>query len=249
MNCLLSIALVTVLAGEAHAPAALELARPEMTSIAPDVWVAKLAEATWVVSFTHRMDDGTVYPANGLAIDTVEGGVLVDPGWEPPQTEAILRWSRSAFSHPVKEAIITHSHADRSAGIGVLLKAGIPALGLARTAALLKAHGQPTVTVIANLDRRRWKGPGGIEVFFPGPGHAPDNLVVWVPSAKLIYGGCLVKSVTANTLGNVDDADVTHWAAAVRRVQAAYPHASLVVPGHGTLDGDPLGHTLELLPL
>ena len=229
-------------------PNAFELAQPDMKAIAPDVWVAKLADGTWVFSFTHQMDDGkTVFPANGLAVDTADGAVLVDPGWEPAQTEAILKWARAALKHPVKSAISTHAHADRSAGIGVLAKHGIPSYGLARTAEILKAQHQPPVKPIPHLEDRPWTGPGKIEVRYPGPGHAPDNLVVWIPSAKILYGGCLVKSVTANGLGNLEDADVKAWPAAIKTLQHAYPDAAIVIPGHGTLKGDSLAHTLELL--
>lgn len=234
-------------AANPHLPAALELARPGMQPIAPDVWVTKVAPGTWVISFTHLLDGKLMFPANALAVDTADGAVLIDPGWEPAQTEAILKWAKTALQHPVKEAIVTHSHDDRSAGIGVLAKAGIPALGLARTAQILEAQHRPPVTVLPQLDEKPWVGPGKIEVRFPGPGHAPDNLVVWVPSAKVLYGGCLVKSVTSKTLGNVADADVKAWPDAIRRVQAAYPDAALVVPGHGTMDGDSLAHTLDLL--
>lgn len=230
-----------------HAPTALELAKPGMQAIAPDVWTAQVAEGTWVLSFTHLLEGTTVYPANGLAVDTPEGAVLVDPGWEPAQTEAILQWARTALKHPVKTAIVTHSHEDRSAGIAVLAKAGIPSFGLAKTAEILKGKGMPGLKPLPKLDTRPWTGPGKLEVRYPGPGHAPDNLVVWVPSAKLLYGGCLVKSVTAQGLGNVADADVKAWPGSIKRLQAAYPHAAIVVPGHGTLEGDSLGHTLKLL--
>ena len=244
----LTLILVTSLSAAGFfPPTALELARPDMEAIAPDVWVAKLAPRTWVISFTHLIDPKTRYPANGLAVDTAEGAVLVDPGWEPAQTRAILAWAKKTLKHPVRMAIVTHSHEDRSAGVATLAKAGIPSLGLERTAEILKAKHRPPVRAIPGLATRPWRGPGGIEVRFPGPGHAPDNIVVWVPWAKVLYGGCFVKSVTANGLGNLEDADVKAWPASIRRVQAAYPDAKIVVPGHGTIDGDPLGHTLKLL--
>ncbi len=242
-----SVAVVLAAAAIPHLPTASELAKPGMQAIAPDVWVAPLAERSWVISFTHLLDDKTVYPANAMALDTPDGAVLIDPGWEPAQSEAILNWARATLAHPVKEAIVTHSHADRSAGIGVLQKAGIPALGLARTTQILEAQHQPGPAPLPHLEDRPWTGPGGIEVRYPGPGHAPDNLVVWIPWARVLYGGCFVKSVTAKTLGNLEDADVKSWPGALERVRAAYPEARTVVPGHGTVDGNPLQHTLDLL--
>ena len=36
-----------------------------------------------------------------------------------------------------------------------------------------------------------------MEVFYPGPGHAPDNVVVWVGRERLLFGGCLLKDEEA----------------------------------------------------
>ena len=247
MQPLALILLTSLSAAGFFPPGALELARTDMSAIAPDVWVAKVAPRTWVLSFTHEIAEDLRYPANGLAVDTADGAVLVDPGWEPDQTRAILAWARKTLKHKVRMAIVTHSHDDRSSGIAELAKAGIPSSGLERTAEILKAKHLPPVRAIPHLAERPWRGPGGIEVRFPGPGHAPDNLVVWVPWARVLFGGCLVKSVTANGLGNLEDADVKAWPSAIRRLQAAYPTAKIVVPGHGTVEGDPLAHTLKLL--
>jgi glyoxylase-like metal-dependent hydrolase (beta-lactamase superfamily II) len=80
------------------------------------------------------------------------------------------------------------------------------------------------------------------------PGHAPDNIVVWFPDQRILFGGCLIKSASADGLGFTGDADLATWPEAVRRVAARY-HPTLVVPGHGPLAlGDaPLRHTLDLL--
>lgn len=88
----------------------------------------------------------------------------------------------------------------------------------------------------------------GFEVFFPGPGHAPNNVVLWFPDQQILFGGCLIKSASADSLGFTGDADLRAWPEAVRRVAARYRPA-LVVPGHGPLAlGDaPLRHTLDLL--
>jgi glyoxylase-like metal-dependent hydrolase (beta-lactamase superfamily II) len=89
---------------------------------------------------------------------------------------------------------------------------------------------------------------GTVEVFFPGAGHAPDNLMVWIPSAHVLFGGCAVRTQAQSTLGNVAHAELTEWRAAMGRAAARYTAATLVVPGHGA-PGDLglLRHTLELL--
>ena len=46
-------------------------------------------------------------------------------------------------------------------------------------------------------------GTYSIEAFYPGPGHSPDNIVVWIPEARVLFGGCLVKSAGAKGLAAV----------------------------------------------
>jgi len=74
---------------------------------------------------------------------------------------------------------------------------------------------------------------GPVEVAFPGHGHAEDNLVVYVPSAKVLFGGCTIRSVGTKSLGNIIDADLKTWGPALAWVKATYPEIKTVVPGHG----------------
>ena len=90
------------------------------------------------------------------------------------------------------------------------------------------------------------KDPRGFEAFYPGPGHAADNIVLHFPA--LLYGGCLVKSLEAKDLGFTGDANPQAWPDAIRKVRDRYGEL-LVVPGHGPVDhtGKAYQHTLDLL--
>ena len=87
-----------------------------------------------------------------------------------------------------------------------------------------------------------------LELFFPGAGHSLDNIVVYFPRRALLFGGCLIKALGAQGLGNTADGDVAAWPGSVQRVIDRYPYARMVIPGHGP-EGDRalLAHTLELL--
>jgi hypothetical protein len=75
-----------------------------------------------------------------------------------------------------------------------------------------------------------------------------DNIVVWFPGPKILFGGCLVKSEAATDLGNTADADLASWPRAVKAVLDRYPTAALVVPGHGAVGTTAaLTHTIDLL--
>ena len=50
-------------------------------------------------------------------------------------------------------------------------------------------------------------------------GHAPDNIIIWFEKEKILYGGCLIKSVEARDLGNLSDANIKQYATTIRNVQ------------------------------
>jgi metallo-beta-lactamase class B len=89
---------------------------------------------------------------------------------------------------------------------------------------------------------------GSAEVFYPGPAHTRDNVVVWLAESRVLFGGCAVRAASDTSVGNVADADVKEWPASIRRVRDRYPTADVVVPGHGDPGGrELLEHTLALL--
>jgi metallo-beta-lactamase class B len=216
--------------------------------LAPDVQVARLAPGLWVHT-TTMMLGGSLVPANGMLLETADGSVLFDTGWTPAQTEVLMAWARDELRRPVRRAVVTHYHEDRLGGIPVLRRAGVDVRGSDLTRQLAIAQGtaapDPAVGVAEGIP---WADPAGFEVRWPGPGHTRDNVVVWFPGQQAIFGGCLVKSDTATTVGNVRDADVPAWPRTVAAVRAAYPAVRLVVPGHGRVSGPAaLTHTEQLI--
>jgi metallo-beta-lactamase class B len=229
-------------------PTALELAIEPMAPIGDSVWVAKIGEGLWVFTATGAISSGAVFPANGMLLETKTGSVVVDPGWTAAQSKALMRWARETLHRPVAKAVVTHSHSDRMGGIEPLAEAGIPVLALGRTRELAQKAGHTILPIaVAELETKPYRDPDGFELYFPGAGHTPDNIVVNFPAHFLVFGGCLVKSVTSADLGNLADAVMTEYPGSIERVMRAYPKRRIVVPGHGSIAGDPLAHTLKLL--
>lgn len=81
-----------------------------------------------------------------------------------------------------------------------------------------------------------------------GGGHTIDNITVYLPETKILFGGCLIKEIAAQNLGFTGDAVMKDWASTVQKVMAAYPNIQYAVPGHGAYGGkDLLKHTIELV--
>jgi metallo-beta-lactamase class B len=80
-----------------------------------------------------------------------------------------------------------------------------------------------------------------------GPSHTVDNIVARIPSKKILFGGCMVKSQNARNLGNVADADEESWPGTLKKVKQTYPKAKVVIPGQGRPGGmELIDHTIEL---
>jgi len=234
-------------AGPAGAPEALELGTSPMTRIADTVWVAELEPGLWLHTSTGLIDPGLYYPANGLVLERPGGALMIDTCTEHQQAEALLDWSRTALKAPIVAAVATHFHGDRTGGIAGLARRGVPTFAHPLTCELARRHSQHEPRPIAEFGGGLHAMGAGCELFFPGAGHTSDNIVAWLPRQRTLFGGCFLKSTTSKGLGNLQDADLGAWASSVRRVQARFPEARRVVPGHGTLAGDPLGWTLSLL--
>ncbi|MBN1362650.1 MAG: hypothetical protein JW993_18780 [Sedimentisphaerales bacterium] len=90
-------------------------------------------------------------------------------------------------------------------------------------------------------------GAESVEVFFPGPSHTTDNVVVYFKNERILFGGCMIKALAARTPGFVGDADMSAWPVSVQKVLDRFPDARLVVPGHGAAgDLALLSHTIRL---
>lgn len=72
--------------------------------------------------------------------------------------------------------------------------------------------------------------------------------MVWIPSEKILFGGCMVKDIYSKGLGNLSDAQPEEWAKTIQKAIGKFPEAKIVIPGHGGIGGkELLQHTKELL--
>ncbi|GHA64385.1 subclass B1 metallo-beta-lactamase [Pontibacter akesuensis] len=212
-------------------------AQLEVHKIAPKVWVHT----------SYNTYQGTQVPSNGLIVATTEGIVLVDAAWGDEQTEELLAWIEENLKQPVKMCIVTHAHDDRLGSAALLQQKGIPVFGSSQTATLAASKGiklDPTLP----MDKALTVGNQKLVAFYPGAGHTADNIVVYLPQQRVLFGGCLVKDAAAKSLGNTADADVSYWPSAIRNVQQRFKKVKTVVPGHGPWSGqEAFANTLRLL--
>ncbi|HYH04203.1 MAG TPA: subclass B1 metallo-beta-lactamase [Bacillota bacterium] len=212
----------------------------ELTKIKHQIWLH--------TSYSNYM--GNLIPSYGLLAISNAGIVLVDTPWTNDQTKELLKMVKDKFNKPIKLAIFTHWHGDRIGGIGTLTAEHIETASTAATAELaVKAGFQKPQTMIDPKVEVLKVGDLSFETYFPGPGHTMDNIVVYFPKTRVLYGGCLVKPMNSPNLGNIADGDVTQYPHTIREVMRRYPKAKIVIANHGTNPWGDFGllqHTLQL---
>jgi metallo-beta-lactamase class B len=71
--------------------------------------------------------------------------------------------------------------------------------------------------------------------------------VIWFEKEKVLYAGCLVKSVEDNTLGNLSDASVKDYARTLENVRNKCRNPKYIIPGHNAwTNTNSLKHTLKM---
>nr|AIA15642.1 VIM_beta_lactamase [uncultured bacterium] len=223
------------------------IATAKADTLGDDIVVRHLAGRVWL--HVTLSPDANRIPSNGLLVDEGDGVLLIDTAWDDEQTGRLAEWSLRRLGKPIRRSISTHFHDDRLGGIDTLKALGVDARALDLTVSKAAAKGKTTLpTIYMAAAQRARRDDAGFEVFYPGPGHSPDNIVVWFPAEGVLFGGCFVKGAESRDLGNLSDADVRAWPASVASVLDRYPRASIVIPGHGAPGGlNLLTHTTALL--
>jgi metallo-beta-lactamase class B len=192
------------------------------------------------------------FAANGLIVEGDTSVWIVETGWDTAQTRQIIGWVRANLNKPIFGCIITHAHNDRLAGIPVLEKEQIPAISSEYVAA--KAVERKLPVPVVGFDRVALIQESGIDIFvyYPGPGHTEENLIVLLQDKNVLFGGCFVKNCEATDLGNLEDADLEGWQRSLSTVKLMmdtnWPKIEWIIPGHGGwMCLDAVDHTLFLL--
>jgi glyoxylase-like metal-dependent hydrolase (beta-lactamase superfamily II) len=211
------------------------------------LYIRQLTDSTYIF-ITFGSVNGVQYPSNGMYFITDSGIVMLDTPWDTNQVKPLLDSIQAKHNQKVKLCISTHSHEDRTAGLEILRKNGVRTYTSFLTDSLCKLNGEKRAEFHFLNDTTFSLGNLKFETFYPGAGHSQDNLVIWIPDLKILYGGCLIKSTIAYNLGNTAGADIDSWVKVMSNLISKYPDAVYVVPGHSkTGNFNTLQHTLDLL--
>ena len=215
--------------------------------LADNVTVIRLAEGVWLHTTYFDISGLRNVPANGLIVIDGKHAMMIDLPWTDEQTGLLFDWVAKEHGAVVERVVPTHSHIDCAGGLAEAHRRGADSFALEKTAEILKRTNKP---VPMNWFTERMSlscGDTYVELAFLGGGHTVDNIVAWIPSRKILFGGCLVKSLNARNLGNIKEADLVSYPATLKKVKERYSEAKIVVPGHGRPGWiELIDHTIEL---
>lgn len=197
---------------------------------------------------TYGTYKGVDVPANAMYMVTSEGVVLFDTPWDSTTFQPLLDSIRIRHHKEVILCIATHFHEDRTLGLEFYKGKGIHTYTTKQTDSISAIRNEKRAEFLIYKDTLFKIGQHSFLTYYGGPGHTPDNIVIWFDKEKILYGGCAVKSVEAEDLGYLSDANVEEWDRTIRKIMHQFKNPNYIIPGHNDWNSrDALIHTLKLI--
>ena len=201
----------------------------ELIPIDKDIYIHK--------SFTNSEQFGR-FSSNGLIYIQDRQVLIADTPVDTLITRQLINWVLQQ-NLKIKAVIVNHHHHDALGGLELFHSQNIPSYGFIKTKRLALENdlSPPSNTFEDSLTVAI--GDVFVKAFFFGEGHTEDNIALWLPEKKTLFGGCLVKSLRSGK-GNLEDANVDEWSQTILKIKKYFPEINSVIPGHGSHGGPEL---------
>ena len=196
---------------------------------------------------TYNYYKGSRIGANAMYLVTDSGVVMFDTPWDSTQFQPLLDSIKAKHNKNVVLCFSTHFHEDRTGGLEYYRQKNIKTYTTFFTDSMSKKKGMKRAEFLMKNDTVFNIANYSFQTIYPGKGHAPDNIIIWFEKEKILYGGCLIKSVDDKTLGNLSDASITDYAATIKNVQQKCKGFKYIITGHNDYTSKKsLKHTLKM---
>ncbi|MGJ8735974.1 subclass B1 metallo-beta-lactamase [Zobellia laminariae] len=200
------------------------------------------------ISYLSTDDYGKV-ACNGLVYMNDGEAVVFDTPTDTETSNELIQWITKTKQHNIKAVVVNHFHDDCLGGIEAFHELSIPSYANNATIELAKKEGNPVPQISFDTEKELTLGNKKIINRHFGEAHTKDNIVSYIPSEHLLFGGCPVKSLNA-TKGYLGDANVEKWSKTISKIKTAYPDLKTVIPGHGDYGGiELLDYTITLFKI
>jgi glyoxylase-like metal-dependent hydrolase (beta-lactamase superfamily II) len=218
----------------------------------------KVASHTYFVQGLAEMgsSQNQNFISNSGFVITPKGVVVIDALGSPALAKKLLAEIRKLTAQKVVAVIVTHYHADHIYGLQEFKKIGAKIYAQYEGRNYLSSETAKQRLIASRLDFSPWIDQntvlqaadvwidqsavltvGGINFNMSraGPAHAPEDLMINVPSEGVLFAGDLVFRGRIPFVGN---ADSKGWLSALDRIESMNP--KIVIPGHGSVSTNPL---------
>lgn len=222
----------------------------------PPMVARQVSPSSWYVEGTSALGSkaNQNFISNAAFVVTPAGVVVIDALGSPELARRLVAQIAQITPKPITHVIVTHYHADHIYGLQTFKDMG--ARVIAHRAALQYLNSETarlrlqvsreelapwvdanTRLVEADdwLDKSQVVTVGGVrfEINPVGPAHTPEDLVVYLPSEKVLFAGDLV---FRSRIPYVGQADSRHWITALDSLLKF--DTKVIVPGHGALSSE-----------
>lgn len=222
----------------------------------PDMQAVKVSASSWYVEGLSALGSraNQNFISNAAFVVTPAGVVVIDALGSPALADRLMEEIRKVTPLPVTHVLVTHYHADHIYGLQAFKAKGARIIAHTAAREYLNSDTARLRLIASRQDLAPWidgstqlvpadqwiDGPtelvvGGVRfVLQPvGPSHTPEDLVVYLPSERVLFAGDLV---FRSRIPFVGQADSGHWIKALDTLLAF--DALVVVPGHGPLSSE-----------
>ncbi len=218
----------------------------QMTHISEALQITKLNDHSYIHTSYISLKNGATFPSNGFIYTHANEAFIFDTPATDQATSELIHWLQVDMNININGVVLNHFHDDCIEGIDVFKEKGIATIASSRTKELMLIEGHPAPDQVFDHSLELKLGNKTIENSFFGEAHTTDNIVSYFPKEKILFGGCMIKSLDAKK-GNLADANLLEWSNTVSKIGKAYPDLEIVIPGHGDHgDQNLLEYTIQL---
>jgi metallo-beta-lactamase class B len=217
-------------------------------TVSPDIRLIQLTENCYLHETWFSSSQLGRFSSNGLLVIKNGKALMVDTPFNNELTKALYEYLKDSMNVLITIFIGGHFHNDCIGGMGYLKEKGVKCiLGTLTREKCMEYHlPMPDLTFKTQFDFS-FEGLK-TECRYFGGGHTEDNVVVYISEDRLLFGGCLIKTLECNNIGNIADAKTDEWVNTVEMIKAAFSDVEIVIPGHGVFGNkDLLDHTIEVV--
>ena len=193
--------------------------------------------------------------SNAGFVVTPRGVVVVDALGSPVLAQKLIAEIKKITPQKIVAVVVSHYHADHVYGLQEFKKIGAKIYAQGEGRSYISSETAKQRLIASRIDFAPWVNEktqltsadvwidqktklvvGGVDFFISrvGPAHAPEDLMVYVPSEKVLFAGDLVFRGRIPFVGN---ADSKGWLIALDEIEKLNPN--IVIPGHGNYSVKP----------